>query len=184
MLLCDREGAPRSVGLRSPPPSRDKRDDRESRRRHALVGYAQQAALRGTAKRFSPIHQMWSTTFDAGKLHVRFDERDLETETWSIPQTPATERAGQQVMIAPTSTAPDLDSTRRPLSRICHARPPLATLHFWPRFGGLPPCLDCSGGRRGRTVRCVPIAPRPGGSSSKAPPRRCCSECLRDRGLR
>jgi hypothetical protein len=44
--------------------------------------------------------------------HVRFDERDLETETGSIPQTPATERAGQQVMIAPTSTAPDLDSTR------------------------------------------------------------------------
>jgi hypothetical protein len=51
---------------------------------------------------------------NAGKLHVRFDERDLETETRSILQTPATERAGQQVMIAPTSTAPDLDSTRRP----------------------------------------------------------------------
>ena len=44
-------------------------------------------------------------------LHVRFDERDRETETRSIPQTPATERASQQVMIAPTSTAPDLDST-------------------------------------------------------------------------
>jgi len=28
-------------------------------------------------------------------------------------ETPATERAGQQVMIVPTSTAPDLDSTRR-----------------------------------------------------------------------
>jgi hypothetical protein len=52
---------------------------------------------------------------NAGKLHVRFDERDLETETWAISQTPATERAGQQVMIAPTSTAPDLDSTRRPM---------------------------------------------------------------------
>ena len=51
---------------------------------------------------------------DAANPHFRFDERDLETETWSIPQTPATERAGQQVMIAPTSTAPDLDSTRRP----------------------------------------------------------------------
>src|SRR5437868_6981661 len=51
---------------------------------------------------------------NAGKLHVRFDERDLETETWSILQTPATERAGQQVMIAPTPTAPDLDSTRSP----------------------------------------------------------------------
>jgi integrase len=49
---------------------------------------------------------------NAGKLHVRFDERDLETETRSISQTPATERAGQQGMIAPTSTAPDLDSTR------------------------------------------------------------------------
>jgi hypothetical protein len=48
---------------------------------------------------------------NAGKLHVRFDERDLETETRSITQTPATERAGQQVMIVPTSTAPDLDST-------------------------------------------------------------------------
>jgi hypothetical protein len=48
---------------------------------------------------------------NAGKLHVRFDERDLETETRSISQTPATERAGQQVMIVPTSTAPDLDST-------------------------------------------------------------------------
>ena len=48
---------------------------------------------------------------NAGKLHVRFDERDLETETGSIPQTPATERAGQQVMIVPTSTASDLDST-------------------------------------------------------------------------
>ena len=31
---------------------------------------------------------------NAGKLHVRFDERDLETETRSISQTPATERAG------------------------------------------------------------------------------------------
>ena len=49
---------------------------------------------------------------NAGQLHVRFDERDLETEAGSIPQTPATERAGQQVMIAPTPTAPDLDSTR------------------------------------------------------------------------
>jgi IS4 transposase len=59
-------------------------------------------------------HLVWKP--DAGKLHVRFDERDMETETRSITQTPATERAGQQVMIAPTSTAPDLDSTRRPLS--------------------------------------------------------------------
>jgi hypothetical protein len=49
---------------------------------------------------------------NAGQLHVRFDERDLETEAGSIPQTPATERAGQQIMIAPTPTAPDLDSTR------------------------------------------------------------------------
>jgi hypothetical protein len=32
-------------------------------------------------------------------------------KTWAISQTPATERAGQQVMIVPTSTAPDLDST-------------------------------------------------------------------------
>jgi hypothetical protein len=25
---------------------------------------------------------MWPTTFDAGDLHVRFDERDVETEPW------------------------------------------------------------------------------------------------------
>jgi hypothetical protein len=31
---------------------------------------------------------------DAGNPHVRFDERDLETETWRISQTPATERVG------------------------------------------------------------------------------------------
>ena len=31
---------------------------------------------------------------DAGKLHVQFDERDLETETWSDIQTPTTERVG------------------------------------------------------------------------------------------
>jgi hypothetical protein len=31
---------------------------------------------------------------DAGNPHVRFDERDLETETWRITQTPATERVG------------------------------------------------------------------------------------------
>ena len=27
-------------------------------------------------------HQMWSTTFDAGNLHVRFDERGVETGLW------------------------------------------------------------------------------------------------------
>ena len=27
-------------------------------------------------------HQMCSSTFDAGDLHVRFDERDVETELW------------------------------------------------------------------------------------------------------
>jgi hypothetical protein len=25
---------------------------------------------------------MWSTTSDAGNLHVRFDEGDVETESW------------------------------------------------------------------------------------------------------
>ena len=27
-------------------------------------------------------HQMWRTTFCAGDLHVRFDERDVETKLW------------------------------------------------------------------------------------------------------
>jgi hypothetical protein len=40
---------------------------------------------------------MWSTTFDAGNLPVRFDERDLETEH-------------------PSATAPDLDSTQNSFS--------------------------------------------------------------------
>ena len=31
---------------------------------------------------------------DAGNLPVQFDERDLETETWSDIQTPTTERVG------------------------------------------------------------------------------------------
>ena len=48
---------------------------------------------------------------DAGNLPVQFDERDLETETWSDNQTPTTERVGQHVMTVPNSTAPDLDST-------------------------------------------------------------------------
>ena len=37
---------------------------------------------------------MWWATFDAGNPHVRFDERDLETETWRVTQTPTTERVG------------------------------------------------------------------------------------------
>jgi hypothetical protein len=38
---------------------------------------------------------MWSTTFNAGKLHVRFDEQDLETGNMvsysgtGIPKEPA-----------------------------------------------------------------------------------------------
>jgi hypothetical protein len=31
---------------------------------------------------------------DAGNPHVRFDERDLETEIWRVTQTPVTERVG------------------------------------------------------------------------------------------
>ena len=30
----------------------------------------------------------------AGESHAQFDERDLETETWSDIQTPTTERVG------------------------------------------------------------------------------------------
>ena len=59
-------------------------------------------------------------------LEVRFDERDLETETRSILQTPATKRAGQQVMIVPTSAAPDLDST--------HVFFTKAGIVYFPRF--------------------------------------------------
>jgi hypothetical protein len=73
----------------------------------------------------------------ARKLQVRFDERDLEAGTL------ATEMAGQQVMIAPTSTAPDLDSSRSPpLS--------LASGFYWSRQGrvclALLPPIDQSAG--------------------------------------
>jgi hypothetical protein len=43
---------------------------------------------------------------------------DLETETWTVTQTPATERVGQHVMTAPNSTVPDLDSTIWQYSRM------------------------------------------------------------------
>ena len=48
---------------------------------------------------------------DAENLHVRFDERDVETEHDRTIQAPATERAGNKLRpIYPT--APRLDSTR------------------------------------------------------------------------
>ena len=44
-------------------------------------------------------HQMWCTTFDAGNLHVRFDERRLETELRSelIRHRQTAKAAGQQL---------------------------------------------------------------------------------------
>ena len=44
--------------------------------------------------------------------HVRFDERDLETEHGRASEAPAHERAGQRIGTTYT-TAPGLDSTRK-----------------------------------------------------------------------
>ena len=58
-------------------------------------------------------HQMWCTTFDAGNLHVRFDERRLETEPWREPMRHRQAKAaGHQLPSRPTATAPVVDSTR------------------------------------------------------------------------
>ena len=47
---------------------------------------------------------------DAGNPHVRFDERDVETEYGRDAEAPATERAGKPLCSTYT-TAPHLDST-------------------------------------------------------------------------
>ena len=49
---------------------------------------------------------------DAGKLHVRFDERDLETEDMVRYSDTDIPKGLETVTAEPNSTAPDLDSTK------------------------------------------------------------------------
>jgi len=48
---------------------------------------------------------------DAGDLHVRFDERDVETELRGGYSGTATDERGGNRQTEPTATAPHLDST-------------------------------------------------------------------------
>ena len=52
---------------------------------------------------------------DARKSHIRFDERDLETEKTVRYSDTDKPKGSETVMAEPNSTAPDLDSTRCPL---------------------------------------------------------------------
>ena len=51
---------------------------------------------------------------DARKSHIRFDERDLETEETVRYSDTDKPKGSETVTAEPNSTAPDLDSTRRP----------------------------------------------------------------------
>ena len=51
---------------------------------------------------------------DARKSHIRFDERDLETEETVRYSDTDQPKGSETVTAEPNSTAPDLDSTRPP----------------------------------------------------------------------
>jgi uncharacterized protein YegP (UPF0339 family) len=53
---------------------------------------------------------------DARKSHIRFDERDLETEETVRYSDTDKPKGSETVTAEPNSTAPDLDSTRHPFS--------------------------------------------------------------------
>jgi hypothetical protein len=52
---------------------------------------------------------------DARKSHIRFDERDLETEETVRYSDTDMPKGSETVTAEPNSTAPDLDSTRHPI---------------------------------------------------------------------
>ena len=55
---------------------------------------------------------------DAGKLHVRFDERRLETESWDgLRHRHSAKAAGNSYSPFPATTAPVVDSTREGLNK-------------------------------------------------------------------
>src|SRR5882724_1958437 len=66
-----------------------------------------QKALHAKAKARSLIREP-----DAGDLPVRFDERDVETESGLNHKAPPDERGGNRYVL-PKATAPHLDSTKR-----------------------------------------------------------------------
>src|SRR6266567_8935247 len=59
---------------------------------------------------------------DAGNLHVRFDERGVETESRSSTKAPSDERGGNRY-VRPTATAPHLDSTKPGCVELIALRP-------------------------------------------------------------
>ena len=71
---------------------------------------------------------------DAGNLHVRFDERDVETEQGGTTKAPPDERGGNRY-VHPTTAAPHLDFTSRraqiPIARATPYRESRSSLSAW-----------------------------------------------------
>jgi len=71
---------------------------------------------------------------DARKSHIRFDERDLETEETVSYSDTDKPKGSETVMAEPNSTAPDLDSTRYPVGLQYRFAVKRAVIEFWSVF--------------------------------------------------